>query len=188
MDDPFKAVDKQNDWISSLLHKTNIQTKKCTHTEYVSPSDPQGSLSPGINPHRLAVFITSWEMRTFQILWSSPKSNFHFVLSHNSRCSQLHLKLHLICSPRLHCPSSVCQDVSTHQGIFVCVRALRCVQEYKLAADGRSCLLLADNCEGPKCPKQDSRFNDTLFSEMLHGYNNKTQAVNLGQVFQMTFR
>ncbi|XP_060718635.1 astrotactin-2-like isoform X2 [Tachysurus vachellii] len=63
-----------------------------------------------------------------------------------------------------------------------------CVQEYKLAADGRSCLLLADNCEGPKCPKQDSRFNDTLFSEMLHGYNNKTQEVNLGQVFQMTFR
>ncbi|KAM9440562.1 astrotactin-2 isoform 1-T1 [Clarias gariepinus] len=63
-----------------------------------------------------------------------------------------------------------------------------CVQEYKLAADGRSCLLLADNCEGPKCPKQDSRFNDTLFNEMLHGYNNKTQEVNLGQVFQMTFR
>lgn len=62
------------------------------------------------------------------------------------------------------------------------------MQEYKLAADGRSCLLLADNCEGPKCPKQDSRFNDTLFSEMLHGYNNKTQEVNLGQVFQMTFR
>ncbi|XP_060768289.1 astrotactin-2-like [Neoarius graeffei] len=63
-----------------------------------------------------------------------------------------------------------------------------CVQEYKLAVDGRSCLLLTDNCEGPKCPKQDSRFNDTLFSEMLHGYNNKTQEVNLGQVFQMTFR
>uniref|UniRef100_A0A673L1I6 MACPF domain-containing protein n=1 Tax=Sinocyclocheilus rhinocerous TaxID=307959 RepID=A0A673L1I6_9TELE len=63
-----------------------------------------------------------------------------------------------------------------------------CVQEYKLAADGRSCLLLADHCEGPKCPKQDSRFNDTLFSEMLRGYNNKTQQVILGQVFQMTFR
>ncbi|KAL7838012.1 hypothetical protein AOLI_G00264160 [Acnodon oligacanthus] len=63
-----------------------------------------------------------------------------------------------------------------------------CVQEYKLAADGRSCLLLADNCEGPKCPRQDTRFNNTLFSEMLHGYNNKTQQVNLGQVFQMTFR
>ncbi|XP_030641157.1 astrotactin-2 [Chanos chanos] len=63
-----------------------------------------------------------------------------------------------------------------------------CVQEYKLAADGRSCVLLADNCEGPKCPRQDTRFNNTLFSEMLHGYNNKTQQVNLGQVFQMTFR
>uniref|UniRef100_A0A671KJN0 Astrotactin-2-like n=1 Tax=Sinocyclocheilus anshuiensis TaxID=1608454 RepID=A0A671KJN0_9TELE len=63
-----------------------------------------------------------------------------------------------------------------------------CVQEYKLAADGRSCLLLADHCEGSKCPKRDSRFNDTLFSEMLRGYNNKTQQVILGQVFQMTFR
>uniref|UniRef100_A0A8C2IQA8 Astrotactin 2 n=1 Tax=Cyprinus carpio TaxID=7962 RepID=A0A8C2IQA8_CYPCA len=63
-----------------------------------------------------------------------------------------------------------------------------CVQEYKLAADGRSCLLLADHCQGPKCSKQDSRFNGTLFSEMLRGYNNKTQQVILGQVFQMTFR
>uniref|UniRef100_A0A671R2W9 Astrotactin-2-like n=1 Tax=Sinocyclocheilus anshuiensis TaxID=1608454 RepID=A0A671R2W9_9TELE len=63
-----------------------------------------------------------------------------------------------------------------------------CVQEYKLANDGRSCLLLADHCEGPKCLKQYSRFNNTLFSEMLRGYNNKTQQVILGQVFQMTFR
>ncbi|AWP15338.1 putative astrotactin-2-like [Scophthalmus maximus] len=63
-----------------------------------------------------------------------------------------------------------------------------CVQEYKLAGDGRSCLLQSDNCEGPKCPRQDVRFNDTLFGEMLHGYNNKTQQVNLGQIFQMTFR
>uniref|UniRef100_A0A8C2Z6E4 Astrotactin 2 n=1 Tax=Cyclopterus lumpus TaxID=8103 RepID=A0A8C2Z6E4_CYCLU len=63
-----------------------------------------------------------------------------------------------------------------------------CVQEYKLAGDGRSCLLLSDNCEGPKCPRQDVHFNDTLFAEMLQGYNNKTQQVNLGQIFQMTFR
>ncbi|XP_036384266.1 astrotactin-2-like isoform X1 [Megalops cyprinoides] len=63
-----------------------------------------------------------------------------------------------------------------------------CVQEYKLAPDGRSCVLQADGCEGPKCQRHDARFNDTLFGEMLHGYNNKTQQVNLGQVFQMTFR
>uniref|UniRef100_A0A3Q0SM11 Astrotactin 2 n=1 Tax=Amphilophus citrinellus TaxID=61819 RepID=A0A3Q0SM11_AMPCI len=63
-----------------------------------------------------------------------------------------------------------------------------CVQEYKLAGDGRSCLLQSDNCDGPKCPKQDVYFNDTLFGEMLHGYNNKSQQVNLGQIFQMTFR
>ncbi len=75
-----------------------------------------------------------------------------------------------------------------HNTATVCVCVIRCVQEYKLAADGRSCLLLADHCEGPKCQKQDSRFNDTLFSEMLRGYNNKTQQVILGQVFQMTFR
>uniref|UniRef100_A0A3P9J3M2 Astrotactin 2 n=1 Tax=Oryzias latipes TaxID=8090 RepID=A0A3P9J3M2_ORYLA len=63
-----------------------------------------------------------------------------------------------------------------------------CVQEYKLAGDGRSCLLQAENCEGSKCSRQDVHFNDTLFGEMLHGYNNKTQQVNLGQIFQMTFR
>ncbi|KAM3873969.1 astrotactin-2 [Diretmus argenteus] len=63
-----------------------------------------------------------------------------------------------------------------------------CVQEYKRAADGRSCLLQSENCEGPKCPRQEVRFNDTLFGEMLHGYNNKSQQVNLGQIFQMTFR
>uniref|UniRef100_A0A3P9MMJ5 Astrotactin 2 n=1 Tax=Oryzias latipes TaxID=8090 RepID=A0A3P9MMJ5_ORYLA len=63
-----------------------------------------------------------------------------------------------------------------------------CVQEYKLAGDGRSCLLQAENCEGSKCSRQDVQFNDTLFGEMLHGYNNKTQQVNLGQIFQMTFR
>ncbi|XP_049594712.1 astrotactin-2 isoform X1 [Syngnathus scovelli] len=63
-----------------------------------------------------------------------------------------------------------------------------CVQEYKLAADGRSCLLQSENCEGPKCPRQTVHFNVTLFGEMLHGYDNKSQQVNLGQIFQMTFR
>uniref|UniRef100_A0A8C7U215 Astrotactin 2 n=1 Tax=Oncorhynchus mykiss TaxID=8022 RepID=A0A8C7U215_ONCMY len=56
-----------------------------------------------------------------------------------------------------------------------------CVQEYKLGSDGRSCVLQKENCEGPKCQRQDVRFNDTLFGEMLHGYNNKSQQVNLGQ-------
>uniref|UniRef100_A0A4X2LEI3 Astrotactin-2 n=1 Tax=Vombatus ursinus TaxID=29139 RepID=A0A4X2LEI3_VOMUR len=63
-----------------------------------------------------------------------------------------------------------------------------CVEEYKLAPDGKSCLMLSDVCEGPKCLKPDSKFNDTLFGEMLHGYNNRSQHVNQGQVFQMTFR
>ncbi|XP_061656795.1 astrotactin-2 isoform X2 [Syngnathoides biaculeatus] len=63
-----------------------------------------------------------------------------------------------------------------------------CVQEYKLGTDGRSCLLQSDNCDGPKCPRQAIHFNATLFGEMLHGYDNKSQQVNLGQIFQMTFR
>ncbi|KAG7480456.1 hypothetical protein MATL_G00056280 [Megalops atlanticus] len=63
-----------------------------------------------------------------------------------------------------------------------------CVEEYRLAADGRTCVLQSETCEGPSCQRGDARFNDTLFGEMLHGYNNKTQQVNLGQVFQMTFR
>ncbi|XP_075761965.1 astrotactin-2 isoform X2 [Pelodiscus sinensis] len=63
-----------------------------------------------------------------------------------------------------------------------------CVEEYRLAPDGKSCLMLSDICEGPKCLKPDAKFNDTLFGEMLHGYNNRTQHVNQGQVFQMTFR
>ncbi|XP_051892787.1 astrotactin-2-like isoform X4 [Pristis pectinata] len=63
-----------------------------------------------------------------------------------------------------------------------------CVEEYRLAADGKSCLLLSESCEGVKCQKPDAKLNDTLFVEMLHGYNNKSQQVNQGQVFQMTFR
>nr|XP_015222639.1 PREDICTED: astrotactin-2 isoform X2 [Lepisosteus oculatus] len=63
-----------------------------------------------------------------------------------------------------------------------------CVEEYRLAPDGRSCNLLSDACDGPKCQRLDAKLNDTLFGEMLHGYNNKSQEVNLGQVFQMTFR
>ncbi|XP_051787894.1 astrotactin-2-like isoform X2 [Erpetoichthys calabaricus] len=63
-----------------------------------------------------------------------------------------------------------------------------CVEEYRLAGDGRSCILLSDVCESPKCQRHDSKLNDTLFGEMLHGFNNKSQEVNQGQVFQMTFR
>ncbi|XP_056434395.1 astrotactin-2-like isoform X2 [Gadus chalcogrammus] len=76
------------------------------------------------------------------------------------------------------------EDPSSSNVLMFC----GCVQEYKLATDGRSCLLQSDNCEGSKCVRQDVRFNDTLFGEMLHGYNNKSQEVNLGQIFQMTFR
>uniref|UniRef100_A0A8C9EHA5 Astrotactin-2 n=1 Tax=Pavo cristatus TaxID=9049 RepID=A0A8C9EHA5_PAVCR len=92
----------------------------------------------------------------------------------NGGCEQLCLQQTL---PLPHDPSS-----ST---IFM---FCGCVEEYKLAPDGKSCLMLSDICEGPKCLKSDAKFNDTLFGEMLHGYNNRSQHVNQGQVFQMTFR
>ncbi|NXF18121.1 ASTN2 protein, partial [Rhodinocichla rosea] len=92
----------------------------------------------------------------------------------NGGCEQLCLQQTL---PLPHDPSS-----ST---IFM---FCGCVEEYKLAPDGKSCLMLSDICEGPKCLKADAKFNDTLFGEMLHGYNNRSQHVNQGQVFQMTFR
>uniref|UniRef100_A0A803V0X1 Astrotactin-2 n=1 Tax=Ficedula albicollis TaxID=59894 RepID=A0A803V0X1_FICAL len=92
----------------------------------------------------------------------------------NGGCEQLCLQQSL---PLPHDPSS-----ST---IFM---FCGCVEEYKLAPDGKSCLMLSDICEGPKCLKSEAKFNDTLFGEMLHGYNNRSQHVNQGQVFQMTFR
>ncbi|XP_058861700.1 astrotactin-2-like isoform X2 [Acipenser ruthenus] len=76
------------------------------------------------------------------------------------------------------------EDLTSSNVLMFC----GCVEEYRLAADGRSCVLLSDACEGPRCQRQDGRLNDTLFGEMLHGYNNKTQQVNQGQTFQMTFR
>ncbi|XP_040178684.1 astrotactin-2 isoform X2 [Rana temporaria] len=63
-----------------------------------------------------------------------------------------------------------------------------CVEEYRLAIDGRSCILVSDMCEGARCLRPESHLNNTLFGEMLHGFDNKTQRVNQGQVFQMSFR
>ncbi|KAM4695638.1 astrotactin-2 [Rhinophrynus dorsalis] len=63
-----------------------------------------------------------------------------------------------------------------------------CVEEYRLAPDGRSCLMLTDICEGFKCLHPEEHLNDTLFGEMLHGFDNKTQTVNQGRVFQLSFR
>ncbi|XP_077324167.1 astrotactin-2 isoform X2 [Lithobates pipiens] len=63
-----------------------------------------------------------------------------------------------------------------------------CVEEYRLAIDGRSCILVSDMCEGARCLRPGSHLNNTLFGEMLHGFDNKTQRVNQGQVFQMSFR
>ncbi|KAM8933983.1 astrotactin-2 isoform 2-T2 [Pelodytes ibericus] len=63
-----------------------------------------------------------------------------------------------------------------------------CVEEYQLGPDGRSCLALTDICEGHKCLRTENHQNNTLFEEMLHGFNNKTQRVNEGRVFQMSFR
>ncbi|KAM4661817.1 astrotactin-2 [Discoglossus pictus] len=78
----------------------------------------------------------------------------------------------------------VTQDSSENAIYMFC----GCVEEYRLAPDARSCLMLTDICEGPKCLRPEDRLNDTLFGEMLHGFDNKTQRVNQGRVFQMSFR
>ncbi|CAH2315911.1 Hypothetical predicted protein [Pelobates cultripes] len=63
-----------------------------------------------------------------------------------------------------------------------------CVEEYRLGPDGRSCLMVTEICEGHKCLRLENHQNNTLFEEMLHGFDNKTQRVNQGRVFQMSFR
>lgn len=127
----------------------------------------------------LSVCLISWQWVTNVFvnlnrtifLWLRAKP----LLSDLNCFAKSDLSPHVTGSHSLHCIDSLCL---VH----------RCVQEYKLAGDGRSCLLQSENCEGPKCPRQDARFNVTLFGEMLHGYNNKTQQLHLGQIFQMTFR
>ena len=66
----------------------------------------------------------------------------------------------------------------------------RCIEDYKLGVDGRSCQLISESCpEGGDC--EDSRelpMNQTLFGEMFYGYNNQTHELAPGQVLKGAFR
>ena len=69
-------------------------------------------------------------------------------------------------------------------------RHVRCIEDYKLGVDGRSCQLIADTCpEGGDCGEsRELPMNQTLFGEMFFGYNNHSKDVAPGQVLRGTFR
>lgn len=134
-----------------------------------------------VEKHLIWVCVGIYVVSHLDHLRSASSTMLQFVLL-ASHCIYTHKSFHLSANSFAH------TTTYTSYWQFLPCPLLRCVQEYKLAEDGHSCLLQSDNCEGPKCPKQDVHFNDTLFGEMLHGYNNKTQQINLGQIFQMTFR
>ncbi|KAF2978272.1 hypothetical protein EK904_001706 [Melospiza melodia maxima] len=59
----------------------------------------------------------------------------------------------------------------------------RCIEDYKLGADGRSCQLISESCpEGGDCGEpRELPMNQTLFGELFYGYNNHTREVAPGQ-------
>ncbi|MBZ3887484.1 Astrotactin-1 [Sciurus carolinensis] len=65
-----------------------------------------------------------------------------------------------------------------------------CIEDYKLAVDGRSCQLITETCpEGGDCGEsRELPMNQTLFGEMFFGYNNHSKEVASGQVLKGTFR
>lgn len=67
---------------------------------------------------------------------------------------------------------------------------IRCIEDYKLGVDGRSCQLVTETCpEGGDCGEsREVPMNQTLFGEMFFGYNNQSKEVATGQVLKGTFR
>lgn len=75
--------------------------------------------------------------------------------------------------------------------ILYCVSYhVRCIEDYKLGVDGRSCQLITETCpEGGDCGEsREVPMNQTLFGEMFFGYNNHSKEVAAGQVLKGTFR
>lgn len=66
----------------------------------------------------------------------------------------------------------------------------RCIEDYKLGTDGRSCQLISESCpEGGDCGEpRELPMNQTLFGEIFYGYNNHSREVAPGQVLKGTFR
>lgn len=67
---------------------------------------------------------------------------------------------------------------------------IRCIEDYKLGVDGRSCQPITETCpEGGDCGEsRELPMNQTLFGEMFFGYNNQSKEVAPGQVLKGTFR
>ncbi|XP_051866961.1 astrotactin-1 isoform X2 [Pristis pectinata] len=64
-----------------------------------------------------------------------------------------------------------------------------CIEDYKLASDGRMCQLVSESCSsGADCADTNISLNQTLFRDVFYGYNNQTKELALGQVFIGTFR
>lgn len=66
----------------------------------------------------------------------------------------------------------------------------RCIEDYKLGVDGRSCQLISESCpEAGDCGEpRELPMNQTLFGEIFYGYNNHSKEVAPGQVLKGTFR
>lgn len=71
-----------------------------------------------------------------------------------------------------------------------CCWLLRCIEDYKLGTDGRSCQLISESCpDGVDCGEpRELPMNQTLFGEVFYGYNNHSKEVAPGQVLKGTFR
>lgn len=67
---------------------------------------------------------------------------------------------------------------------------LRCIEDYKRGADGRSCLPLSEACtEGIDCAEAvDIPANQTVFGDLFYGYNNHSKESTSGQILKATFR
>ncbi|GCB65437.1 hypothetical protein scyTo_0000418 [Scyliorhinus torazame] len=64
-----------------------------------------------------------------------------------------------------------------------------CIEDYKLAPDGRLCQLVSESCtSGLDCADANIPLNQTFFRDVFYGYNNQTKEPVLGQVFMGTFR
>lgn len=84
----------------------------------------------------------------------------------------------------------ICTDDSSTNNLTWVLSSIRCIEDYKLGVDGRSCQLVTETCpDGGDCAEsREVSMNQTLFGEMFFGYNNQSKEVAAGQVLKGTFR
>uniref|UniRef100_A0A4W3JIX4 Astrotactin 1 n=1 Tax=Callorhinchus milii TaxID=7868 RepID=A0A4W3JIX4_CALMI len=64
-----------------------------------------------------------------------------------------------------------------------------CIEDYKLAPDGRMCQLVSESCSNDlDCVDVNIPLNQTFFRDVFYGYYNQTKESAPGQVFMGTFR